>query len=103
MNHRPEVQGTDTVEEHEHPMNHRPEVEGMDSEDNGMERICWLRRRLLKESARVWYLARHWTDDEAAMSRRARREREELAKSGCSSGHTTFACRDFSCLTWRRV
>jgi hypothetical protein len=36
MNHRPEVEGMDTVEEHFHPMNHRPEVEGMDTVDTGM-------------------------------------------------------------------
>jgi hypothetical protein len=30
MNHRSEVEGMDTVEEHYHPMNRQPEVEGMD-------------------------------------------------------------------------
>jgi hypothetical protein len=31
MNHRLEVEGMNTVEEHFHPMNHRPEVEGLDT------------------------------------------------------------------------
>jgi hypothetical protein len=36
MNHRPEVEGMDTVGEHDYPMNHRLEVKGMDREDSGM-------------------------------------------------------------------
>jgi hypothetical protein len=34
MNHRPEVEGMNTMEEHFHLMNHRPEVKGM--MDSGM-------------------------------------------------------------------
>jgi hypothetical protein len=48
-------------------------------------------------------LARHWISDGVAMRRRAHQEQEEVAKLGCLRGHTTFACRDYSCLIWRRV
>jgi hypothetical protein len=52
MNHRPEVEGMDTVEEYFHPMNHRPEVECMNTVDTSMRRIERLSWRLLKESPR---------------------------------------------------
>jgi hypothetical protein len=48
-------------------------------------------------------LERHWIGDGAERHRQAHQEWEELAKSGCSKGHTTFASWDSNCLTWRRV
>jgi hypothetical protein len=50
-----EVDGMDTVEEHFHLMNHRPELEGMDTVDTGMEkdRAAELEVVERKESPRV--------------------------------------------------
>jgi hypothetical protein len=48
-------------------------------------------------------LARHWTSDGAVRNWRAHREWEELVKSRCSKGHTTFISRDSSCSPWCRV
>jgi hypothetical protein len=103
MNHRPKVEGTDTVEEHKHPMNHRPEVEGTDREDNGIGENMMVEVKVVEREREGVMLVRHWTSDGVTTSRCARREREELVKSGCSRGHTTFACSDFSCTTWCRV
>jgi hypothetical protein len=89
MNHQPEIEGIDTVEEHYHPMNHRSEVDGMDREDSEIEDVV---------------LARHWTGDGATRHQRARREWEELVKSGCSEGQPMFASQDFNCRSpWCRV
>jgi hypothetical protein len=46
-------------------------------------------------------LVRHWIGNGAERHQRA--QREELVKSGCSEGHTTFASRDSNCSTWCRV
>jgi hypothetical protein len=103
MNHRSEVEieveGTDMVEVHEHLMNHRPEVKGMDREDNGMGEDMMVEVKVVEREHVGMVLVRHWTSDGAMMSRRARREQEEFAKSGCSRGHTRFTCRDSNCST----
>jgi hypothetical protein len=74
-------------------------VDGIDRENNGMWEDMMVEVKMVKESARGMVLVSHWTDDGAVMSRQAHRKREELTKSGCSRGHTTFACRNFSCST----
>jgi hypothetical protein len=94
--HMVEVEGMDMVEER--PLNHRSEVEGIDREDSDMVEVEVVERE--HEGA---VLARHWISDGAERHWRAHQEWEELAKSGCSEGHTTFVSQDFNCLTWCRV
>jgi hypothetical protein len=48
-------------------------------------------------------LVRHWISNGAERHRRARRKWEELAKSGCSKGHTMFVSPDSNCSILRRV
>jgi hypothetical protein len=76
MNHRPkvEVERTDTAEEHEHPMNHRPDVKGMDREDNDMGDDMMVEVKVVEKEHEGVVLARHWTSDGAALSRRAHQE-----------------------------
>jgi hypothetical protein len=46
---------------------------------------------------------RYWTGDGAERHRQGRQEWEELVKSVCSEGHTTFTSRDSNYSTWHRV
>jgi hypothetical protein len=48
-------------------------------------------------------LARHWAGNGVKRHRRVHQEWEELAKSVCLEGHTTFASLDSNCSTWCRV
>jgi hypothetical protein len=74
MNHRPEVEGMDTVEEHFHLMNHRPEVVGMDTVDTGMGEDRAAELEVVEREPEDVVLARHWTDDGAARHRRTHQE-----------------------------
>jgi hypothetical protein len=71
MNHwlEVEVEGTDTAEEHEHPMNHQPEVEGMDREDNGMGEDMMVEVKVVERERGVGEaLDCRWSGDEPASS-----------------------------------
>jgi hypothetical protein len=59
----------DTVEEHFHPMNHRPEVEGMDTVDTimGEDRVAEL--EVVERELEGMVLVRHWTGDGAVRHR----------------------------------
>jgi hypothetical protein len=59
MNHRPEVEGMDTTEQHEHPMNHRPEVEDMDREDNDMWEDMMVELKVVERERECVVLVRH--------------------------------------------
>jgi hypothetical protein len=83
----------DMVKEHYHLMNHRLEVGDIDREDMMVE------VEVVEREHEGVVLARHWTNDGLERHRRAHREWEEVAKSGCSEGHTTFASHDSNCLT----
>jgi hypothetical protein len=93
MNHRPEVEGMDTVEEHFHLMNHRSEVEGMDMVDNGIGEDRAAELEMVEREPKGVMLARHWTGEAS----RTRREWEELVKSGCLKDQPTFVTQDFNC------
>jgi hypothetical protein len=81
MNHRSEVEGMDTVEEHYHPMNRQPEVEGMDGGgDSGMGEDMTVELKMVEREPESVALARNWTDDGAVRHQRARREWDELVK-----------------------
>jgi hypothetical protein len=87
----------DTVEKHFHPINHRPEVEGMDTVNTGMGEDRAAELVVIRREPDGVVLARHCTDDGAARHRRSRREWEELVKSGCSEDRLMFTTQDFSC------
>jgi hypothetical protein len=101
MNHWVEEEDMDMVEER--PSNHRLEVEGIDREDSDMGKDMTVEMEVVEREHEGMVLVRHWTSDGAVRYWWARQEWEELAKSGCSEGHTTFANRNFNCSTWRRV
>jgi hypothetical protein len=65
MNHRPEVEGMDAVEEHFHPMNHQPEVEDMDMVDIGMREDRAAELEVVERETEGGVLVRHWIGDRA--------------------------------------
>jgi hypothetical protein len=75
-------------------MNHRLEVEDIDRENSDMVEV-----EVVEREHEGVMLMRHWIDDGAERHQRARREWEELAKLGCSEGHTTFVSWDSNCST----
>jgi hypothetical protein len=97
MNHRPEVEGTDTVEEHFHPMNHRSEVEGMNTMDSGIWEDRTTELEVVEIEPEDVVLVRHGTNDGVARHRRTRREWEELTKSRYSKDQPTFVSQNSSC------
>jgi hypothetical protein len=56
----------DTVEEIFHLMNHRPEVEGIDTVDTRMEKYRAVELEVAERESEDMVLARHWTSDGAA-------------------------------------
>jgi hypothetical protein len=74
-----------------HPMNHRPEVEGMDTVDTCIGEDKAAELEVVKREPEGVVLVRHWTDDGATRQHRTRREWEELGKLGCSKDQPTFA------------
>jgi hypothetical protein len=70
--HMVEVEGMDMVEES--PSNHWPEVDMVEVE-------------VVEREHEGVVLMRHWIGDGAERHQQARREWEELVKSGCSEGH----------------
>jgi hypothetical protein len=56
----------DTMEEHFHSMNHRPEVDGMDTVDIGMGEDRAVELEVVERETECVMLARHWTGDGAA-------------------------------------
>jgi hypothetical protein len=114
MNHRLEVEDMDMVGIHivevegmdimeEHPSNHRPEVENLDREDCAIREDKTVEVEVVEREHEGVVLVRHWTRDGAEMHQRAHREWEELVTLGCLEGHTTFACQDSNCSTWRTM
>jgi hypothetical protein len=83
--------------------NHRPEVEGIDREDTDMGEDMTVEVDVVEREHEGVVLVRHWTGDRAEMHRRAHREWEEVVKSRCSKGHTTFVSWDSNYSTWSRV
>jgi hypothetical protein len=73
-------------------------------EDSGMGKDMTIELEVVEREIEDVVLARHWTGDRAARYQRARREWEELVKSGCSEGQPMFASRDSNCRSpWCRV
>jgi hypothetical protein len=85
-NHQSEDESMDMVGER--LSNHQSEVEGIDREDIDMVEVD-----VVEREHEGMVLARHWIGDGAERHHRACREWEELAKSGCSEGHTIFTSR----------
>jgi hypothetical protein len=77
INHRPDVEGMDTVDEHFHSMNYRSEVEGMDTVDTGMGEDRTVELKVVEERLRVWC----WRGTRPAMEQR---DIAELVGSGRS-------------------
>jgi hypothetical protein len=100
-NHRSDDEGIDMVEERS--SNHQSEVKGIDREDIDMVEDMTVEVEMVEREHEDLVLVRHWIDDGAERHRQAHREWEELAKSGCSEGHTTFVNPDYNCSTLRRV
>jgi hypothetical protein len=126
MNHRVGEKGMNMVDEHDHPMNHRLEVkdmnimgiymvevegmdivderpsshrlevEDMDRGDSDMGEDMTIEIKMVEREHEGVVLMRHWTSDRAKRHRRGRQEWDELTKSRCSEGHTTFISRDFN-------
>jgi hypothetical protein len=92
-----EMDDMDTVEEHFHPMNHRPDVDGMDTVDTGIGEDRATELELVEREPESVVLVRHWTGDGVARHRRTHREWEELTKSRCSKDQLTFATQDSNC------
>jgi hypothetical protein len=108
-NHRLEVENTYMVGIHmvdmveERPSNHRPVVESINREDSDMGEDTTVEVDVVEREHEGVVLARHWTDDGVERYWRARREWDELVKSGCLEDHIIFVSRDSNCLTWHRV
>jgi predicted esterase YcpF (UPF0227 family) len=73
----------------EHPSNQWSEVEGIDREDIDMSEDMTV--DVVQRKHEGVMLARHWIGDGADRYQRAHQKWDELAKSGWSEGHTTFA------------
>jgi hypothetical protein len=58
-NHRPEVEGMDTVEEQDYPMNHRLKVDGMDMEDSGTGEDMTVELEVIERGPESMVLTRH--------------------------------------------
>jgi hypothetical protein len=97
MNHRPEVEDMDTVDEHFHPMNHRLEVEGMDTANTDMGEDRAAELKVVERESKCVVLVIHWIGDGTVRHHRTHREWEELAKPGCSKDQSTFATQNSSC------
>jgi hypothetical protein len=96
-----EVEGMNMVVEH--PSNHQSKVEDIDREDSDMGDDMTIEVEVVEREHESVVFMRHWSDDGAERYRPSCREWEELAKSGCSKGYTTFASRDSNYSTWHRV
>jgi hypothetical protein len=75
-------------------MNHRPEVEGMDTVDTGMREDRVAELEVVEREPEGAVLVRHWIGDGAARHRRTHQGWEEFAKLGCSKNQPTFATQD---------
>jgi hypothetical protein len=75
-------------------MNHRPEMEGMDTVDTGMGEDRAVKLEVVERESEDVVLTRHWTDDEAARYRRTHREWEDLIKLRCLKDQPTFVTQD---------
>jgi hypothetical protein len=94
MNHRPKVEGMDTVGGHFHPINHRPEVDGINMVDIGIGEDRAAELEVVEREPESAVLTRHWTGDGAVRHRRTRWEWEELIKSGFSKDQPTFVTQN---------
>jgi hypothetical protein len=86
--HMVDVEGMDMVKER--MSNHRSKVEGMDREDSDMGEDMTVEVEVVEREHEGVVLAMHWIGDGAKRHQQGHREWEELAKSRCSEGHTTF-------------
>jgi hypothetical protein len=97
INHRPEVEGMDTVYEHFHSMNHQLEVEDMDTVDTNMREDRAAELEVVEREPNGVVLVRHWTGDGATRHHRIHRKWEELVKSGYLKDQSTFVTQDSNC------
>jgi hypothetical protein len=78
-------------------MNHRPEVEGMDTVDTGMREDRAAELEVVEREPEGVVFTRHWTGDGTVRHHQTHREWEELVKLGCSKDQPTFATQDSNC------
>jgi hypothetical protein len=78
-------------------------VESIDREDIDMAEDMIVEVEVVERKHEGVVLVRHWIGDGVDRYQRARHEWDELAKSGCSEGHTMFVSWDSNFSTWHRV